>query len=111
MQCAKLHERERNDTNARRFDAGSKRIQDISARNQIAGTVASVKQGDANGHVAIETAEGARIMGSVTNETIANETKTGKCFIFAPPRTIARFWSCYGRGDEKHARTYPDRTR
>mgnify|MGYP002552962396 CR=1 FL=1 len=52
------------------FAAGSERIQGISARNQIAGTIASVKKGAVNGHVAIETPEGARIMGSITNEAI-----------------------------------------
>ena len=52
------------------FAAGSERIQGISARNQIAGTIASVKKGAVNGHVTIETPEGARIMGSITNEAI-----------------------------------------
>ena len=52
------------------FAAGSERVQGISARNQIAGTIVSVKKGAVNGHVAIETAEGARIMGSITNEAI-----------------------------------------
>ena len=48
------------------FAAGTERVAGISARNQIAGTVASVKKGAVNGHVAIETADGARIMGSIT---------------------------------------------
>ena len=52
------------------FAVGSERIQGISARNQIAGTIVSVKKDAVNGHVAIETAEGARIMGSITNEAI-----------------------------------------
>ena len=52
------------------FAAGTERVAGISARNQIAGTVASVKKGAVNGHVAIETADGARIMGSITNEAI-----------------------------------------
>ena len=52
------------------FVAGTERVAGISARNQIAGIVASVKKGAVNGHVAIETADGARIMGSITNEAI-----------------------------------------
>ena len=52
------------------FAAGTERVAGISARNQIAGTVVSVKKGAVNGHVAIETADGARIMGSITNEAI-----------------------------------------
>ena len=52
------------------FAAGSERVQGISARNQIAGTIASVKKGAVNGYVALETAEGARIMASITNEAI-----------------------------------------
>ena len=52
------------------FATDTERVAGISARNQIAGTVASVKKGAVNGHVAIETADGARIMGSITNEAI-----------------------------------------
>lgn len=52
------------------FAAGTERIAGISARNQIAGTVAAVKEGAVNGHVTLETAEGARIKGSITNEAI-----------------------------------------
>ena len=48
----------------------TERVAGISARNQIAGIVVSVKKGAVNGHVAIETADGARIMGSITNEAI-----------------------------------------
>ena len=62
------------------FAAGSERIQGISARNQIAGTVASVKKGAVNGHVAIETPEGARIMGSITNEAITLVKDTSLAF-------------------------------
>lgn len=52
------------------FAAGSEKIAGISARNQIAGTVVEVTEGAVNGHVTIETASGARIKGSITNEAI-----------------------------------------
>lgn len=52
------------------FAAGTERIAGISARNQIAGTVAEVKEGAVNGHVVLETADGDRIKGSITNEAI-----------------------------------------
>ena len=52
------------------FAAGTERIAGISARNQIAGTILAVKEGAVNGHVTLETAEGARIKGSITNEAI-----------------------------------------
>ena len=42
----------------------------ISARNQIKGTVVKVQEGAVNGHVTIEDEEGARISGSITNESI-----------------------------------------
>ena len=52
------------------FATDTERVAGISARNQIAGIVVSVEKGAVNGHVAIETADGARIMGSITNEAI-----------------------------------------
>lgn len=52
------------------FAAGTERIAGISARNQIAGTIVAVNEGAVNGHVTLETAEGARIKGSITNEAI-----------------------------------------
>ena len=52
------------------FAAGSERIQGISARNQLAGTVCEVKKGAVNGHVAIELPSGDKIKGSITNEAI-----------------------------------------
>ena len=52
------------------FATDTERVAGISARNQIAGIVVSVKKGAVSGHVAIETADGARIMGSITNEAI-----------------------------------------
>ena len=42
----------------------------ISARNQIEGAVVAVKEGAVNGHVTIEDADGVRISGSITNESI-----------------------------------------
>ena len=52
------------------FAAGSEAIKGLSARNQLAGTVASVKKGAVNGHVSLRLSDGAAIMGSVTNEAI-----------------------------------------
>ena len=52
------------------FAAGSEPIKNISARNQLVGTVTSIKEGAVNGHVTIEDEEGARISGSITNESI-----------------------------------------
>jgi molybdate transport system regulatory protein len=46
------------------------KIPTISARNQIEGTVVKVVEGAINGHVTIETDEGDRITGSITNEAI-----------------------------------------
>jgi molybdate transport system regulatory protein len=53
------------------FAAGSERIANLSARNQIAGKVIEVKEGAVNGHVAID-ANGTVIKGSITNEAIEN---------------------------------------
>lgn len=61
------------------FAAGSERIANISARNQLVGTVTSVKKGAVNGHVALELANGGKITGSVTNEAIdALDLEVGK---------------------------------
>lgn len=46
------------------------KIPNISARNQIEGTVVAVKEGAVNGHVTIEDEEGVRVSGSITNESI-----------------------------------------
>ncbi len=48
----------------------TEKIPNISARNQIEGTIVSVKEGAVNGHVAIEDESGVRISGSITNEAI-----------------------------------------
>ena len=52
------------------FAAGDVRLSNLSARNQLAGTVAKVREGAVNGHVTLELADGNRIMGSITNEAI-----------------------------------------
>lgn len=52
------------------FAAGTERISPISARNQLAGTVAEVKKGAVNGHVSLKLADGNAIKGSITNESI-----------------------------------------
>ncbi len=48
----------------------TKRSQNISARNQIEGTVVAVKDGAVNSHVTIKDESGVRISGSITNEAI-----------------------------------------
>ena len=48
----------------------TKKIEGISARNQIEGTIVSVKEGAVNGHVTIEDADDVKISGSITNESI-----------------------------------------
>ena len=52
------------------FAAGDVRLSNLSARNQLAGTVVKVQEGAVNGHVTLELADGNRIMGSITNEAI-----------------------------------------
>ena len=52
------------------FAAGSEPIKNISARNQLVGTVTSIKEGAVNGHVALELADGNKVTGSITNEAI-----------------------------------------
>lgn len=46
----------------------NEKIPNISARNQIEGTVVAVKDGAVNGHVAIEDESGVRISSSITNQ-------------------------------------------
>ncbi|MCI8469051.1 MAG: TOBE domain-containing protein [Eggerthellaceae bacterium] len=45
-------------------------IKNISARNQLRGTVVKVQEGAVNGHVTIELGNGDRVKGSITNEAI-----------------------------------------
>ncbi|WP_282711044.1 TOBE domain-containing protein [Lancefieldella sp. Marseille-Q7238] len=52
------------------FASGSERIANISARNQLPGTIIKVTEGAVNGHVSLETADGIVISGSITNEAI-----------------------------------------
>ncbi|WP_124060764.1 molybdopterin-binding protein [Gordonibacter sp. Marseille-P4307] len=52
------------------FASGSAKIAGISARNQIAGKVVSVTEGAVNSHVVLETVDGLRICGSITNEAV-----------------------------------------
>lgn len=52
------------------FGAGSERIAGISARNQLIGTVATIKKGAVNGHVGLELADGSTVTGSITNTAI-----------------------------------------
>ena len=42
----------------------------ISARNQLAGTIVKVTEGAVNGHVSLEMADGNVVSGSITNEAI-----------------------------------------
>ena len=57
----------------------TQKIEGISARNQIEGTVVKVAEGAVNGHVTIEDADGVQVTGSITNEAIeALELAEGK---------------------------------
>lgn len=52
------------------FAAGTDRIDNISARNQLPGTVCAVTKGAVNGHVALKLADGNIVSGSITNAAI-----------------------------------------
>lgn len=52
------------------FASGTERITNISARNQLAGTITKVIKGAVNGHVSLEMADGNVVSGSITNEAI-----------------------------------------
>ena len=52
------------------FASGTERIANISARNQLAGTILKVTEGAVNGHVSLEMADGNVVSGSITNEAI-----------------------------------------
>ena len=48
----------------------TQKIEGVSARNQIEGTVVDVNEGAVNGHVTIEDADGVKVTASITNESI-----------------------------------------
>lgn len=50
--------------------AGSEPVKGISARNQLVGTVSTIKKGAVNGHVALELSDGNIVTGSITNAAI-----------------------------------------
>ncbi|WP_315534536.1 TOBE domain-containing protein [Lancefieldella rimae] len=52
------------------FASGTERITNISARNQLTGTIVKVTEGAVNGHVSLEMADGNVVSGSITNEAI-----------------------------------------
>lgn len=52
------------------FGAGDAPIKGISARNQLAGTVTTIRRGAVNGHVTLELADGTLVTGSITNDAI-----------------------------------------
>jgi len=52
------------------FASGSERIANISARNQLAGTICAVKKGAVNGHVSVKLPDGNVVTGSITNAAI-----------------------------------------
>ena len=52
------------------FAVGDEPLKNISARNQLPGTIASIKKGAVNGHVVLELADGNKITGSITTEAI-----------------------------------------
>ena len=48
----------------------AQKMEGISARNQIEGTIVAIEEGAVNGHVTIEDVDGMKICGSITNESI-----------------------------------------
>ena len=49
---------------------GNERLAGLSARNQVAGTVAKVTRGAVNGHVSLKLNGGGTLTSSITNEAI-----------------------------------------
>lgn len=61
------------------FATGAKRIANLSARNQLPGTVCKVVRGAVNGHVSVKLPDGNVISGSITNAAIEElELEEGK---------------------------------
>ena len=54
------------------FASGDKPLSTISARNQLTGTVTTVRAGSVNGRVSITLDDGNVITGSITNESISS---------------------------------------
>jgi len=50
--------------------AGNERLTNLSARNQLVGTVTKVAKGAVNGHVTLALAGGGTLTSSITNEAI-----------------------------------------
>lgn len=48
----------------------TEKLNNISARNQITGTITQITKGAVNGHVTIESPDGFTIKGSITNDAI-----------------------------------------
>lgn len=52
------------------FAAGDKPIEGISARNQLVGTVSTIRPGAVNGRISLALPDGGIITGSITNDAI-----------------------------------------
>ena len=48
----------------------TEKLPQLSARNQIEGTITEVNEGAVNGHVTIEDEQGVKICGGITNQAI-----------------------------------------
>ena len=52
------------------FAAGSERITNLSARNQLPGIIEKIDEGAVNGRVVLALPDGGKVTGSITNEAI-----------------------------------------
>lgn len=66
----------------------NEKIPNISARNQIEGTVVAVKEGAVNSHVTIKDESGVRISGSITNEAIEQLVSRKAAVIIKPTNVM-----------------------